>query len=126
MPNTPESEKRSLFSLPEPVKKELESQALSLVVQRLLAEMNKQPWWKKYSNTVTAIVAGLVVLAGWITTTGIDLPQWASAFVGVVLFVGSVLGIRTTKNGLTESVVEKVADIRDASDKLYGRHSSGQ
>lgn len=126
MPNTPESEKRSLFSLPETAKKEMESQALSLVVQRLLVEMNKQPWWKKYSNTVTAIVAGLVVFAGWITTTGIDLPQWATALIGVVLFIGSVLGIRTTKNGITESVVEKVADIRDSSDKPYGRHSSGR
>lgn len=123
----PDNEIRSFLSLPETAKKELETRALSLVVQRLLEEMNRQPWWKKYSNTVTAIVAGLVVLAGWITTTGIELPQWMTVLVGVVLFVGSVLGIRTTKNGITETVVEKVAEIRDASlSEPYGRHSSGK
>lgn len=119
----PNSEMRSFFNLPESAKKELETRALSLIVQRLLEEMNKQPWWKKYSNTVTAIVSGLIVLAGWITTTGIDLPTWGTVIIGVIMFIGSVLGIRSTKNGITETTVAKVADLRDESAR-YGRHSA--
>lgn len=91
-----------------PSVEQLEVQAFHSVVAHLLGELQGQPWWKKYSNTVMAVASGLVVLAGWVTTTGFGLPHWAQVTTGAILFAGSVFGIKSTKNGLTDSVLTSV------------------
>lgn len=107
--------------------------ALAVWVRQALAS---QPWWRKSANTVTAGVAGLVAVAWWIGATGADLPEWATYGVGVVLFVGQVVGVRMTKNGITwetERQMERAVAEAGGLDRaqadvvaLYrGRHRAG-
>jgi len=81
----------------------LVSDRSEVIAQYVRGKLAGQPWWKKSANTVTAAVGGLVALAWWITSTGVDLPVWATWIVGVVLVAGQVVGVRMTKNGVTRS-----------------------
>jgi hypothetical protein len=110
-----------------PSVRQMEIDAFHAVVSNLLSELQNQPLWKKYSNTITAIISGLVVLAGWIVTTDIGLPHWFQIAAGVVMFIGSVLGIKSTKNGLTDSVLTSVLTAPGspvAPSESAGRHSA--
>lgn len=99
-------------SLVAPVKSEAESMLRQLEVDTfhkflsyLIAAVEQQKWWKKYSNTVAAFFTGLIVLAGWATTTTLGFPHWVSIVAGVILFLGSVLGVHGTPNGLDNTVI---------------------
>jgi hypothetical protein len=91
-----------------------EFKAFSAIVTYLLAEMERQPWWKKYSNTVTAAISGVVVFLGWILTTGVGLPHWATITTGAILFLASVLGIHATPDGLTEPTITRILAMPDS------------
>lgn len=86
--------------------------------------LEEQPWWRRYANTVTAAVGGLVTLAAWLLASGLDLPTWALGLVGIVVFAGNVLGIKATRNGVTPSTAAQIsAVIEDAT--YVGRHRLG-
>lgn len=76
--------------------------ALAGYAQRKLAE---QPWYRKSANTITTVVGGAITLAGSITAylvaQGTELPQWVTLAVGVLGFLGTVVGVKNTKNGFT-------------------------
>jgi hypothetical protein len=79
--------------------------------------LDEQPWWERYSNTVTQVISGLVVLATWASMYAASLPGWVAGVVGVVLFAGNVLSILRTRNGVTP----RTAD--DLVQAMYvGRH----
>ncbi|MGH2360472.1 MAG: hypothetical protein ACRDGM_08015 [bacterium] len=75
---------------------------------RLYDLLKAQSWWKRYSNTATAIVTNLVLVAWLIVASGTALPPAVQWTVAAVLFAGNVLGIRRTPNGVTPSLIELV------------------
>jgi len=92
-------------------KQSTDFEIFSKIMTYLLDAMHKQHWWVKYSNTAMAIVSGLVVMAGWLITTGVGLPRWALIVVGVILFLGSVLGVHTVPDGITEPILKKIMNM---------------
>jgi len=73
--------------------------------------VESQPLWRTYSNTITAAWTGLIVLAGWITTTDLSLPRWAVIAIGAILYVAGVFGIKATPNGVSASTVATVLKL---------------
>lgn len=85
-----------------------EDEARALLQDKLRELLEAQPWWKRSSNTVTSAVGGLVAFAWWLSATGADLPTEVTYAIAAVIFIGGVLGVKQTKNGITPSVVTKV------------------
>lgn len=78
----------------------LESFLHALVASKL----ESQPWYKKYANTVVAVISGIINLVYWVSTLGFDLPHPVVVGIGAILAAGSMLGIKATKNGFTDSL----------------------
>lgn len=78
---------------------------LAFVSRQLNAWLSEQPFWRRYANTVTTAVGGLVALAWWLSTTWTDAPPWLSTVIGILLFVASVVGVKATRNGMTPSTI---------------------
>lgn len=89
------------------------------LLDKLAEIMAGQKWWQRYSNTVTASVAGVLQLVWWATAVGVKLPEEVSIGVAVLLVVGQVLGIKMTKNGITQRTYATVASDLNP----YGRHA---
>jgi len=70
----------------------------------------EQPWYERFSNTVAAAAAAAVTFAGWAASVGLNLPEPAQFIIGGLLFVATVLTVKQTRNGLTESLVPKLTD----------------
>lgn len=87
---------------------ELVETAVAGWAQRKLAE---QPWYKAKSNTLTGGFSAFVTLAWTALGTGLSLPSWAVYGIAGVLFVGNLLGLNATKNGMTASTAGQVQQI---------------
>ena len=75
--------------------------------QKLQEKVQEQSWFQKYSNTATTIISGLSVFMVWAGGNEINLPDQVQLIIGAILVVAQVLGVKATKNGLTESTVQK-------------------
>lgn len=81
-------------------------------IERVLRQyLPAQPWWRRYSNTVTTAIGGAVTLVWWLASTGWDLPHWVQVTAGVVIFIGAVFGVKKTPNGLTPSTLNTAATL---------------
>lgn len=78
--------------------------------QRVQEVVKEQPWFVKYSNTATTVVSALTAFTVWAGGNAINLPDYVQMIIGGILFVAQVLGIKATKNGLTESTAQKAMD----------------
>lgn len=67
-----------------------------------------QPWWRRYSNTVTSIVAYVTSLVWLAIGLGAHVSGFAVWAVAVLLAVGGVVGVRKTPNGVTPNLVDLV------------------
>lgn len=76
--------------------------------ERLQEEIAQTPWYQKYSNTATTVVSAVSVFAVWSAGNELGLPNWVQMIVGGVLVVAEVLGIKATKNGITEATIPRV------------------
>lgn len=76
----------------------------------------RQPWFKKYSNTVTGSVGAAANIAWVLLSLGIDIPQQVAYPVFGGLAVLTALGLFKTPNGLPE---KQVAELEEA---YIGRH----
>lgn len=94
-----------------------------LIQDKLQEILAKQKWWQKSSNTVTAAFSGLVTLIWWVTSTGVALPDTVTYPVAIVLYLGTVLGIKGTKNGLTPSVANTITTEVSKTITTMGRHA---
>ncbi|WFN94182.1 hypothetical protein [Gordonia sihwensis] len=75
------------------------------------AAIKDQPWYRRYSNTITAAAAGVVALGTWVTMTWTDLPPVVATIIGGVVMVAGVLAQRSTKNGLTPRGTRETLDV---------------
>ena len=68
-------------------------------------ELAKQSWWRKSANTVVTFIGGLSTLvaslAAFLATQETGVPSWMTFVVAAVGFLGTVVGVKNTKNGLT-------------------------
>lgn len=78
------------------------------LIDNLRLQAEAQPWYAKFSNTLTTAV-GLVLAALWVATaSGIDLPDDVTKWVLGVIGVLTVLGVYKTPNGVTDTEVKRV------------------
>lgn len=69
----------------------------------------EQSWFKRNSNTVTAVVGFLVTVVGYLASTPILDNGWGNAVVVLVGFLATVVGVKFTPNGLSKSQMAKVS-----------------
>lgn len=84
-------------------------------------KLEAQPWGRKVANTVTALVGAVVTIAAGAMSMGINLPDWAMLTVICVTTLGTVLGVRETKNGFSDSQIEKLQQWQ--ADYIDARHA---
>ena len=91
------------------------SPILDVTGQWIHEQVEAQPWWKTYSNTVTTAVGCAVTLAAWIAS-----QEWArddarvQAVVLALGFLGTVVGVKSTPNGWSPSQLAQVTNARAA------------
>lgn len=65
---------------------------------------------RKIANTVTAVVGSLISIAAVALSLPIDIPDWGYLIIVAVTTLGTALGVRSTKNGFSESQRRKLRD----------------
>ena len=78
------------------------------VIDELKVKLETQPWYARFSNTVTSAVGGLAIVIWLLAANGFDLPDGAQTGIGSALAVLTVLGVLKTKNGVTPRGIETV------------------
>lgn len=67
---------------------------------------------QRKANTVTvtigSIVTGLLAAGTYLLESDLDLPGWSVLVVLVIGSIGTILGTSQTKNGVTDSVADKL------------------
>ncbi|QXO14172.1 holin [Gordonia phage Bock] len=82
-----------------------------LVVDALRAELEEQPWWARFRNTLTT-AAGVVVLIVWLAlSVGLGVPAEVLSSVSGLIGLLTVLGVLKTPNGITPKGVDRVAQL---------------
>jgi len=72
-----------------------------IIADALMDALAEQPWYRRYSNTVTAFASATVTLGTWAAATWTDLHPHRATVLGVVVMVAGVIAQRATQNGLT-------------------------
>ncbi|ATN89574.1 membrane protein [Gordonia phage Bonum] len=80
----------------------------SEVVDQLRADLHAQPWFKRFSNTVTTAFGGLTLVIWLLASNGYELSGTIQTAIGSVVVLATVLGVLQTPNGITPKGVEKV------------------
>ena len=78
--------------------------------QRVQEVVKEQPWYVKYSNTAATVVSAITAFSVWAGGNEIGLPNSVQLLIGGILVVAQTLGIKATKNGLTEGTANKAMD----------------
>lgn len=73
-------------------------------------KISEQPKGKKVANTLTALFGAIISIAAAALALPIDLPDWAYLIIVAVTTLGTALGVKTTKNGFSDSQVQKLRD----------------
>ena len=57
-------------------------------------------------------MSGITAFSVWAAGNQVGLPDWVQMVIGAIIVVAQILGIKSVKNGLTESTVQKATDPR--------------
>ncbi|AET09879.1 holin [Gordonia phage GRU1] len=90
----------------------------SIVIDELRATLERQPWYKRFANTVTTAVGVLSLVIWTLAANGFDLSDAWKNGIGAALAVLTVLGVLRTPNGVTPRGVATVQVAAVAA----GRH----
>lgn len=83
----------------------------------VLEAVRRQPWWKRYANTVVAGVGAVAAVLSFVATLNLPIPDgWDAAIPTAVAFL-TALGIKLTKNGLAPSALEKLGPVMDEQEE---------
>lgn len=81
-----------------------------ILIDNLKTDLERQPWYARFSNTVTS-GAGAVSLVIWtLIAGGVDIPDSVERWVAVGIAGLTTLGVLKTKNGLTPRGIQRVED----------------
>lgn len=95
-----------------------------VLVDVLVEQMRHQPWWQRFSNTVTAAVGAAVALIWLATAAGLNVPTEVTTGVAAAIPVLTALGVLRTRNGLTPRGVDRVAHAAGVEYEGQHRRSS--
>lgn len=73
-------------------------------------KISEQPKGKKVANTLTALFGAVISIAATALTLPVSLPDWVYLVIIAVTTLGTALGVKTTKNGFSDSQVQKLRD----------------
>lgn len=73
--------------------------------------IENQSWFRKNANTVTAIVGFLVTATAYLAATPFASHPYVQLAVMLIGFLGTVFGIKKTKNGFSDSQTETINDL---------------
>ena len=83
-------------------------------------QVQKQSWFRENANTVTAIVGLLTTLAAWAASSPLGADPRVQTAVLIVGFIGTVFGVKGTRNGWSASQIRKINEARaDVVDELH-------
>lgn len=97
------------------------------LVNELRNQLAQQPWWQRFSNTVSAS-AGAVVLILWLAVAaGLDVPTDVLSGIASVIGVLTTLGVMKTRNGITPRGIAQVQQVAqgEPAGGYAGRHRAG-
>lgn len=81
---------------------------LDFIGEVLADKLSDQPKYKKISNTITASVGALLTVVSQVLLLPLDLPDWVMWSALGLTSLATVLGVNKTKNGFSDSQVEKL------------------
>lgn len=84
-------------------------------------QMEAQPWYLRFSNTVTTAAGALLGILWLAASAGLEIPTDVTKWVTGAIVVLTVLGVIKTPNGITPSQVDKLEDA--AQYVSTGRHA---
>lgn len=90
-----------------------------LLADLLRSQLEQQPWYRKYANTVTAAVTALVGLLWTAVSAGVAVPPELIAGGLVLLQFAGVIGIKATRNGVTQRQIDEL-------EGYVGRHRTAR
>lgn len=89
-----------------------------LLADLLRYQLEQQPWYRKYANTVTAALTAMVGLVWTAISAGVEVPPELIAGGLVLLQFAGVVGIKATRNGVTQRQIDEL-------EGYVGRHRDG-
>lgn len=89
-----------------------------LLADLLRAQLEQQPWYRKYANTVTAALTAMVGLVWTAVSAGVEVPPELIAGGLVLLQFAGIVGIKATRNGVTQRQIDEL-------EGYVGRHRDG-
>ena len=83
----------------------------------VLEAVRRQPWFKRYSNTVVAGIGAVAAILSFVATLSLPIPeQWAGAIPAAISFL-TALGIKLTVNGIAPSAARKLSPVVDEQEE---------
>lgn len=70
----------------------------------------EQSWFKKNANTVTAVLGLLATLLTWLASQPFAASENWQKVILIAGFVLTILGVKKTPNGWSDSQIQKLAD----------------
>lgn len=94
-----------------------------ILVDQLRDQISQQPWYERFSNTVTSAV-GAVALIVWVAVAaGLDVPAESLSAVAAVISVLTTAGVLKTRNGLTPRGVDRIEHVATTADYVGRRRA---
>ena len=78
-------------------------------------EINKQPWYKRNANTITAIGGFIATLIAALASTPFGADPRFQLAIFVVGFILTIFGVKVTPNGFSRSQQAKIAAAHAAA-----------
>ena len=85
----------------------------SLIENWILEAVRRQPFYKRYANTIVAAIGALAAVLSFVATLPLDIDERWSGALPAVISVLTMIGIKLTKNGIAPSAVDKVRPVAD-------------
>lgn len=90
------------------------------LIEVLRHQLEAQPWYKRFANTVTGIIGAITVAIWLAASAGLELPSEVTKWITLGIVVATVLGLYKTPNGTTPREVENLENLAG----YLGRHRS--
>nr|DAK22701.1 MAG TPA: hypothetical protein [Caudoviricetes sp.] len=81
---------------------------LEFIGDIIQTKLNEQPARRKYANTVTTAIGTAITVISQVLLLPLDLPDWVMWAALALTSLGTVLGVNKTKNGFSDSQIEKL------------------
>lgn len=84
---------------------------LSPLGELLRYAVQNQPWYRRYANTVSALVGAGFSIVGVLAAVGFSDNTYVVAATAILGFLATAFGVKNTRNGWSKSQVETLQDV---------------